>query len=151
MVCPRIVNARASDMPRKGAQRNPPAKTAVPGRARAFRSMMAVSPVGVGTTGGTRMARLWSPGSGKLSAANRMYFANQGSAQSRIRTEATANGDQALSTAPTECRRSAGASAAAASTITFFGRQTRRNPTITSSENAAATMSTRLVSTKFDQ
>jgi hypothetical protein len=58
MVWPRIWKARASDIPRKGAHRNPPANTAVPGRASALRSMIAVSPVGVGTTGGTRMARL---------------------------------------------------------------------------------------------
>ena len=62
--------------PQEGARKDPPAKTAVPGRASAFRSMIAVSPVGVGTTGGTRIARLCRPGNGKLSAAKRMYLAD---------------------------------------------------------------------------
>ncbi len=50
--------------------------------------MRAVSGVGDGTTGGTRITAPWRPGMGKPSPANLMCLAKAGSAQRKMSTEA---------------------------------------------------------------
>ena len=145
-VRPRSRSERPTPIPRNGATRNAPRKTAVPGSAKKLKSIEAVSGVGRGTTGGVRMTTLWRPGVGKVSAGIFRYWLKPGSAHRKMRTEARANGDQPLSTARTPCSRSSIVRAPSPSSSSRRGFQTRRKATITSSEKIAATMSTSPVS-----
>ena len=118
----------------------------MPGRAKKFRSIEAVSGVGTGTTGGVRITTPCRPGVGNVSTGILRYAAKAGSAQRKISTEASANGDQPRRTARRPCSFSSIVRAPSPSSSRRLGFQKRRNATITSSEKIAATMSTSPVS-----
>ena len=80
-----------------------------------------------------------------------MYRAKAGSAQRKMRSGGAAKGDHPLRIAAGECRGRVDSGRAPSWVITVRGRQTRRKATMASSEKTEATMSTRFVSTKFDQ
>jgi len=118
----------------------------VPGNAKKLTSIDAASGVGTGVTGGVRITALCSHGVGKVSAGIFRYWLNAGSAQRKISTEASAKGDQPLSTVARPCCLSSMVRVPSPSSSSVFGFQKRRKATIASSEKIAATMSTRPVS-----
>src|SRR4026207_541732 len=132
--------ARERRIPSIGAARNAPRNTAVPGKAKKLRAIVAGSGAGAGATGGVRITRPSSPGVGNVRALTFKWELNDGSAHRKMKTDASANGDHALRIAPTEGALSRTAGAPEPTSIVSRAFQSLRNATITSSETIAATM-----------
>src|SRR4026207_1085093 len=97
---PTSARARETRIPSIGAARNAPRNTAVPGKAKKLKSIVAGSGTGAGTTGGVRITRPSSPGVGNVRALTFKWELNDGSAHRKMKTDASANGDHALRSAP---------------------------------------------------
>src|SRR5688500_20005833 len=79
-------------------------KRTVPGIATKFRLTVASSGVGFGATGGIFNTALWRYGIGILKASKFKYLLIDGKPVTKIKIEATMNGDQPFNTAAVECR-----------------------------------------------
>ena len=106
-----------------------------------FRLTVASSGVGIGATGGIFSTALCRNGIGILRASKFRYLATAGKPVTKIKTEATMNGDQPFNTSDVEWRLVDVASSPLTG-ITSAGFQNFRNATVTSSEKMADTMST---------
>src|SRR5688500_3381493 len=93
-----------SGRPARKAATRPATKTTVPGIPTKFRLTVASSGVGVGATGGIFKTALWRYGIGILKASKLKYLLIDGKPVTKIKIEATMNGDQPFNTAAVECR-----------------------------------------------